>query len=105
MVPQPPRSTRTNTLFPDPTLFRSFFSEMEKWDNSENISSLLKLRNEEARLLDYRNFAEVSLVPKMAQSPEHVIEFFEDQIGRAHVCTPVTNAPIVCRLRLEITKT
>src|SRR3546814_7611010 len=23
------------------------------------------------------------------------------QIGRAHVCTPVTNAPIVCRLLLE----
>src|SRR3546814_4885656 len=22
-------------------------------------------------------------------------------IGRAHVCTPVTNAPLVCRLRLE----
>src|SRR3546814_8868038 len=24
-----------------------------------------------------------------------------DQIGRAHVCTPVTNAPLVCRLLLE----
>src|SRR3546814_4699399 len=23
------------------------------------------------------------------------------QIGRAHVCTPVTNAPLVCRLVLE----
>ena len=61
----------------------TFFSEMEKWDNSENISTLLKLRNEEARLLDYRNFAEVSLVPKMAQSPEHVIEFLEDLAKRA----------------------
>ncbi|NML61298.1 M3 family metallopeptidase [Massilia sp. RP-1-19] len=61
----------------------SLFSEMEKWDNSENISTLLKLRNEEARLLDYRNFAEVSLVPKMAQSPEHVIEFLEDLAKRA----------------------
>src|SRR3546814_8332426 len=27
------------------------------------------------------------------------------QIGRAHVRTPVTNAPIVCRLRLEKKKT
>ena len=61
----------------------TFFSEMEKWDNSENISTLLKLRNEEARLLDYRNFAEVSLVPKMAQSPEHVIEFLQDLAYRA----------------------
>jgi oligopeptidase A len=59
------------------------FSQLEKWDNSGNIATLLKLRNEEARLLDYRNFAEVSLVPKMAQSPEHVIEFLEDLARRA----------------------
>lgn len=61
----------------------AFFSEMAKWDNSENISALLRLRREEAQLLDYRNFAEVSLVPKMAQSPEHVIEFLEDLAKRA----------------------
>ena len=61
----------------------SLFSELEKWDNSVNISTLLKLRDEEAKLLDYRNFAEVSLVPKMAQSPEHVIEFLEDLARRA----------------------
>jgi oligopeptidase A len=59
------------------------FSELEKWDNTSNIATLLKLRDEEARLLDYRNFAEVSLVPKMAQSPEHVIEFLEDLARRA----------------------
>jgi oligopeptidase A len=59
------------------------FSELEKWDNTANIGTLLKLRDEEARLLDYRNFAEVSLVPKMAQSPEHVIEFLEDLARRA----------------------
>ncbi|MDQ1830656.1 M3 family metallopeptidase [Massilia scottii] len=59
------------------------FSELEKWDNSSNIASLLKLRDEEAKLLDYRNFAEVSLVPKMARSPEHVIEFLEDLARRA----------------------
>jgi oligopeptidase A len=59
------------------------FSELEKWDNSSNIATLLKLRDEEAKLLDYRNFAEVSLVPKMAQSPEHVIEFLENLARRA----------------------
>jgi oligopeptidase A len=59
------------------------FSELKKWDNTDNIATLLKLRDEEARLLDYRNFAEVSLVPKMAQSPEHVIEFLEDLARRA----------------------
>jgi oligopeptidase A len=59
------------------------FSELEKWDNTSNIASLLRLRDEEAKLLDYCNFAEVSLVPKMAQSPEHVIEFLEDLARRA----------------------
>ena len=59
------------------------FSELEKWDNTNNIATLLKLRDEEAKLLDYRNFAEVSLVSKMAQSPEHVIEFLEDLARRA----------------------
>ena len=59
------------------------FSELAKWDNTTNIATLLRLRDEEAKLLDYRNFAEVSLVPKMAQSPEHVIEFLEDLARRA----------------------
>jgi oligopeptidase A len=61
----------------------SVFSQLEQWDNTGNIATLLNLRNEEARLLDYRNFAEVSLVPKMAQSPEHVIAFLEDLARRA----------------------
>jgi oligopeptidase A len=59
------------------------FSELDKWDNTENIATLLKLRDEEAKLLEFQNFAEVSLVPKMAQSPEHVIEFLEDLARRA----------------------
>src|SRR3546814_9160800 len=29
------------------------------------------------------------------------INFMQDKIGRAHVLTPVTNAPLVCRLLLE----
>jgi len=59
------------------------FSDIAKWDNSANIVNLLKLRNEEARLLDYGSFADVSLVAKMAQSPQHVIDFLEDLARRA----------------------
>jgi len=59
------------------------FSEVEKWDNTGNIAQLLKLRDEEARLLDFRSFADVSLEPKMAESPERVIEFLEDLARRA----------------------
>ncbi|QAU33882.1 M3 family metallopeptidase [Janthinobacterium sp. 17J80-10] len=54
-----------------------------EWDNTQNIVDLLKLRAEEAALLEYGNFAEVSLVPKMAESPQHVIGFLEDLAQRA----------------------
>ncbi|MDF3035417.1 MAG: family metallopeptidase [Paucimonas sp.] len=54
-----------------------------EWDNTQNIADLLKLRDEEAALLGYGNFAEVSLVPKMAETPEQVISFLEDLAKRA----------------------
>ncbi|MDP3844627.1 MAG: M3 family metallopeptidase [Oxalobacteraceae bacterium] len=53
------------------------------WDNTQIIADLLKLRAEEARLLGYQNFAEVSLVPKMAQTPQQVIDFLQDLAQRA----------------------
>ncbi len=53
------------------------------WDNTQNIVEILKLRDEEAKLLGYANFAEVSLVPKMATSPKQVIGFLEDLAQRA----------------------
>ncbi len=53
------------------------------WDNTQNIVEILKLRDEEAKLLGYANFAEVSLVPKMASSPEQVIRFLDDLAQRA----------------------
>ncbi|MGH8854611.1 MAG: M3 family metallopeptidase [Telluria sp.] len=61
----------------------TMFSDVAKWDNTSNIVKLLQLRHEEAQLLDYRSFAEVSLVPKMAESPQHVVEFLEDLAKRA----------------------
>ncbi|TFW27671.1 M3 family metallopeptidase [Duganella callida] len=59
------------------------FSKKEDWDNTRNIVTLLRLREEEAHLLGYKNFAEVSLVPKMAKSPDEVIGFLEDLAKRA----------------------
>ena len=52
-----------------------------EWDNSANMQEILQLRNEEASLLDFSNFAELSLVSKMAQSPQEVISLLED-LGR-----------------------
>src|SRR3546814_1999198 len=37
--------------------------------------------------------------------PILIVEHNLDQIGRAHVCTPVTTAHLVCRLLLEEQKT
>jgi oligopeptidase A len=54
-----------------------------KFDNSAIMQEILALRQEEARLLGYRNFAEVSLVPKMAKSPDEVIRFLRDLAARA----------------------
>ncbi|AEG92954.1 M3 family metallopeptidase [Ramlibacter tataouinensis] len=57
--------------------------EFRKFDNSELVREILALRQEEARLLGYRNFGEVSVVPKMADSPQQVIDFLRDLARRA----------------------
>jgi len=54
-----------------------------RFDNTAIMAELLALRHEEARLLGHRHFADVSLVPKMAQSPEQVISFLRDLSVRA----------------------
>ncbi|GAB4564221.1 MAG: M3 family metallopeptidase [Rhizobacter sp.] len=52
-------------------------------DNSAAMRELLQLRHEESQLLGYRNFAEVSMVPKMADSPQQVTDFLRDLSRRA----------------------
>jgi oligopeptidase A len=54
-----------------------------KFDNSALMREILSLRQEEARLLGYASFGEVSLVPKMADSPRQVITFLRDLAARA----------------------
>jgi oligopeptidase A len=50
-------------------------------DNTEVIARILALRQEAAALLGYPNFAELSLVPKMARDPAEVLAFLRD-LGR-----------------------
>jgi oligopeptidase A len=52
-------------------------------DNGAAMRELLALRQEEARLLGYPSYADVSLVPKMADSPRQVMEFLRDLARRA----------------------
>jgi oligopeptidase A len=52
-------------------------------DNTPLIGRLVELRRELARLLGYESYAEVSLVPKMAESPQQVLSFLDDLARRA----------------------
>ena len=54
-----------------------------EWDNGPLIGRILALRDEEARMLGYRNFAEVSLVPKMADDPQQVLDFLRELAAKA----------------------
>ena len=70
------------------TLYRAFSVRASEfgpaqWDNTTLIERILELRREHAGLLGYRNYAEVSLVPKMARAPEEVLAFLRDLAARA----------------------
>ncbi|MDP9900125.1 oligopeptidase A [Variovorax ginsengisoli] len=65
------------------TLYRAYATRASEFgnpafDNTSLISEILALREEEAKLLGYRNFGELSVVPKMADTPEQVIKFLRD---------------------------
>lgn len=60
----------------------SEFGPKEK-DNTPLIGQLLKNRHEEAKLLGYKNYAEVSLVPKMAETPAAVEAFLTELAQKA----------------------
>ncbi len=57
--------------------------DSRKFDNTDHIREILALRLEEAKLLGYRNFGEVSVVPKMADSPGQVIQFLRELASKA----------------------
>ncbi len=57
--------------------------DMHRFDNSAIISEMLALRLEEAQLLGFNNFGELSVVPKMAETPQHVIDFLRDLAVKA----------------------
>lgn len=52
-------------------------------DNTQNMRRILALRQEEAQLLGYPHFGALSLVPKMASSPDAVVSFLRDLARRA----------------------
>ncbi|MBD3892931.1 M3 family metallopeptidase [Hydrogenophaga sp.] len=54
-----------------------------RFDNTAVMTELLALRQEEAQLLGCRHYADLSLVPKMAESPEQVLTFLRELAAKA----------------------
>ncbi len=70
------------------TLYRAYATRASEFgdpafDNTALITEILALRSEEAQLLGYKNFGELSVVPKMAESATQVIQFLHDLAAKA----------------------
>src|SRR3546814_8232266 len=100
MIRRPPRSTRTDTLFPYTTLFRS--SDREHWPASDQFAA-----DDPGQCLDPREVQRVG----PGQRPRRGLRRLRSWLGiQRRQCredrkstrrTPVTNAHLVCRLLLE----
>src|SRR3546814_9993866 len=103
MILRPPRATRTDTLFPYTTPFRSLRWRFRYWVRPALPAS--------GRMVRHRSFGFCVLEERPTRAtqglwPDSASRFAaletatDKQIGRAHVCTTVTNAHLVCRLPL-----
>ena len=54
-----------------------------EYDNKAIMDEILALRLEMARLLDFENYAELSVASKMVDSPEQVIAFLDDLVAKS----------------------
>ncbi len=54
-----------------------------EWDNTALIKEIVGLRRELGQLLGFGSFAEYSLEPKMAESPQQVLQFLGDLATKA----------------------
>jgi oligopeptidase A len=61
----------------------SELSESPDFDNTPLMAQILKLREEEARMLGFKNYAELSLATKMATTPGEVMNFMRELAKRA----------------------
>lgn len=54
-----------------------------EFDNSKIMADILALRGEQAHLLGFANYAELSLATKMARTPDEVLGFLRDLAAKA----------------------
>ena len=62
---------------------RASASGKPEWDNGPVIERIVALRAEQAQLLGYASFAELSLATKMASRPQEALDFLLDLAHRA----------------------
>jgi oligopeptidase A len=64
-------------------LSEQYNSGKKEWDNTNNMLAQLRLKNEEAKMLGFANYAALSIAPKMAKTVSEVDEFLETFAKRA----------------------
>src|SRR3546814_10568860 len=125
MKRRPPRSTRTDTLFPYTTLFRSWRPEVQPYaDHAERGFRLFERRADDVRAAVVRQGAfrgargrhddadqdalrtlgPIDIQPMSACScwfPALPVQA-DMQFGSSHVLTPVTNSHLFCPLLLDL---
>ncbi len=57
-------------------LYKAFVTKAPK--NAKIIDELMKLRDEEAKILGFENFAQLSIAPKMAKDEKSVVDFLQE---------------------------
>src|SRR3546814_10123652 len=117
MLRPPPSSTRTDTLFPYTTLFRSFVAAggSLQHDQKKLLAGFGRMVCDYWREPDHgiweirdrkRHYTFSKLMCWVALDCLPEIDPIEGlEIGSAHVCTPVTNAEHVCTCTLETKQT
>ncbi len=58
-------------------------ADNKSFDNAKIMQEIMRLRAQEARLLGFKNYAEVSLATKMATSVDEVMHFMHDLLQKA----------------------
>src|SRR3546814_2631717 len=106
MIRRPPRSTRTDTLLPYTTLVRSVADHRHVMNTRQRCEAVRL----QCFLVDdhHRRSAVTDLAGGRGGDAAVLGQQLDTrdrfEIGRAHLCTPVTNAHLVCRLLPEQTK-
>src|SRR3546814_8472668 len=102
MIRRPRISTRTDTLLPYTTLFRSHYYRK---DGGLRTTAMpcgipMSMLDKPCGQSDWHQANFISTFTPAARSSFISASTVCGEIGRAHVCTPVTNAPLVCRVLL-----